>query len=121
MNTISRTRTLMISALLPLIAAPSLSHAADAASDASMQACVEAFVSSSFEKDRRYSVVTSDVGDFDMQASSYRIALTAKGKDSGKQLAKATCVVDRNGVSLTMNGKTYALPAEGATLILSAR
>jgi hypothetical protein len=121
MNTVSRTKTLMISALLPLLAAPMLSHAEAAQHDAVVDACVKAFVSTSLEKDRRYSVVSSDTSDFNPNARSYQISLLAKGKQSGKKLASATCIVAPSGIVLTMNGKSYALPSVGESTVLSAR
>jgi hypothetical protein len=122
MNTVSRTKTLMITALMPLFAAPMLTHAeSKSRADVSLDACVKAFVSTKFEKERRYEVVTTNASDFDPHASSYRISLAATGKQSGKKLARATCTVDRTGVFLTTNGKTYALPSTGESTVLSAR
>lgn len=119
MKHISRTRNLLLCAALPLLAAPLLTHADATADEAAMDACVKAFVSSKFEKDRPYSVVTKTTSSYDAAASSYRISLTATGKHSGKKFAKATCVVDRGSVVLTMNGKSYDLPVEAT--VLSAR
>ena len=42
---------------------------------------------------------------------TYKIQLTAVGKDSGKQFAMATCITDRNGAVLSLNGKPFATPA----------
>ena len=39
---------------------------------------------------------------------SYKIELTAVGKQTGKQIAVATCIADRNGAVLSMNGKPVA-------------
>jgi hypothetical protein len=111
-------RILVISALL--LTAPVLSHANE---DAAMNACVKAFVSSSLEKERPYTVKTQEsvVSPVDQYTRAYRIALSAKGKTSGKQVAKATCVVDRSGVVLALNGKPYAAPVAGEEAVLSAR
>lgn len=114
-----RTRVLLSSAVLPLFAAPLLSHADAPASDAAMDACVKAFVSSKFEKERPYSVVTKETSTYDRDASTYRISLTATGKHSGKKFAKATCVVDRGSVVLSMNGRSYDVPVQAT--VLSAR
>ncbi|HEY5808835.1 MAG TPA: hypothetical protein VIT67_12750 [Povalibacter sp.] len=119
MNTVTRTKSLLLSALLPLIAAPSLGHAEAKPADASLDACVKAFVSANIEKDRHYSLVTSDASSFDPDAAKHVVTLKATGKSSGKQLAKATCVVDRNGITLTMNGKSSVIANESA--VLSAR
>jgi hypothetical protein len=114
---------LLLVALTALVAAPLLSQA-DAATasdpDAAMDACVQAFVSASLEKQRSYTVETRDAIPLSQLPSTYRIQLTAKGKQSGKQLARATCIVNPSGVVLTLNGKPHAVPAE-TTAILSAR
>ena len=112
MNTArTRTRNVLIAALMPLFAAPLASHA-DVA-DPAMDACVNAFVASSLEKERPYTVQTQDsvTTPLDLQARAYRISLTATGKHSGKKVAKATCVVDRDGVVLSLNGKPYSATA----------
>jgi hypothetical protein len=121
MNTRLRTRNFVLAAALPLFAAPVLSHAesATAKADATLDACVKAFVSTNFEKERPYSVVTTDTNHFDPQAAAYRISLTATGKQSGKKLAKATCVVDRSGVTLTTDGKSA--PVLTKSVVLSSR
>ena len=119
MNTVSRTKTMLIAALLPLVAAPALSHAETIAKTDAMDICVKAFVSNKLEKDRPYSVVTSDAKTFDPQSSTYLIALKATGKHSGKQFARATCVVGRDGVVLTVDGKS--VPVVGESTVLSAR
>jgi hypothetical protein len=61
------------------------------------------------------------VSPVDQYTRAYRISLSAKGKTSGKEVAKATCVVDRSGVVLALNGKPYAAPVAGQEAILSAR
>ena len=118
MNTVSRTKTLLLSALLPLIAAPALSHAAKPV-DASLDACVKAFVSANIDKDRSYSLVTRDTTTFNPHATRHVVSLKATGKTSGKQIAKATCVVDGNGITLTANGKSTVVASE--TALVSAR
>lgn len=116
MNAVARTRALVISALL--LSTPALSHASQ---EAALNACVKAFVSSSLEKDRPFTVQTRESAEtpLDQQVRAYRIAVKATGKHSGKQVAKGTCVVDRNGVVLALNGKPYA--GVGQEQILSAR
>jgi hypothetical protein len=105
MNT--RTQSFLITALL--LTAPMLTQAN---SDAAMDACVKAFVSTSLEKERPFSVRKEESVDspIDQHSRAYRISLKAVGKHSGKQVAKATCVVDRSGVVLSMNGKSLATP-----------
>jgi hypothetical protein len=126
MNTSSlRTRTTksLCVALLPLFAAATQADTVGAHSDAAMDACINAFVSSSLEKERPYTVqkTESAASPLDLQARAYRIALTATGKTSGKKVAKATCVVDRSGVVLSLNGKPYSSTALAQTTVLSAR
>ena len=113
MNTIrNRTRNILIAALVPLFAAP-LAQAEVAHYDAAMDACISAFVSSSLEKERPYTVQKqeSTTTPLDLQARAYRISLTATGKTSGRKVAKATCIVDRDGVVLSLNGKPYSSTA----------
>jgi hypothetical protein len=121
----TRTRKTLLVALLPLFAAPLVTQAdtVGAHSDAAMDACVNAFVSSSLEKERPYTVQKSEsaASPLDQHARAYRIALTATGKTSGKKVAKATCVVDRSGVVLSLNGKPYSSTALAQTTVLSAR
>ncbi|HMN46159.1 MAG TPA: hypothetical protein PKE27_16390 [Povalibacter sp.] len=116
MNAASRTRALVVSALL--LATPALSHASQ---DVPVNACVKAFVSTSLEKERPFTVQTEEsvATPLDHAARAFRISLKATGKHSGKQVAKATCVVDRNGVVLALNGKPYT--DVGQEQILSAR
>lgn len=118
MNT--RTQSFLITALL--LTAPML---AQANSDAAMDACVKAFVSTSLEKERPFSVRKEEPADSPIDqynSRAYRISLKAVGKDSGKQVAKATCVVDRSGVVLSMNGKSLATPTLASTpTVLSSR
>lgn len=116
MNAVSRTRTLVISALL--LTAPVLGHASQTTA---MDACVKAFVSTSLEKERAFTVRTQEAVETPVSRMSgtYRISLSATGKHTGKQVAKATCVVDRKGVVLALNGKPFA--DVGPAQILSAR
>ncbi|HEY6643181.1 hypothetical protein [Povalibacter sp.] len=113
MNTVFRPRALIVAALL--LASPVISQASEVQA---MQACIKAFVSTSLEADRAYTVRTRDsvATSLDHQARLYRILLTAKGKHSGEQVAKATCVTDRSGVVLSFDGKPVRNDA-----ILSAR
>lgn len=112
MTPFTHSRVVLISTML--LAAPIVSHASDAATNA----CVTAFVSSSIEKDRPYTVKTKEPTASRYQAArTYRVSLEAKGKQSGKTLAQAECVVDRSGVVLTLNGKPY----EASAAVLSAR
>lgn len=119
----TRTTKTLVAALLPLFAAVTQADTISAHSDAAMDACVNAFVSSSLEKERPYTVQKNEsaASPLDQHARAYRIALTATGKTSGKKVAKATCVVDRSGVVLSLNGKPYSSTALAQTTVLSAR
>jgi hypothetical protein len=122
MKNMSRTKVLLMSSLLSMSASPLLAHAESVnRADASLDACVKAFVSTNFQKERRYSVVTSNTSGFDPQTSAYRISLAATGKESGKKLGRATCTVDRNSVVLSTNGKNYVVPTSSESPVLSAR
>lgn len=109
MNATRRTRKSLITALLPLIAVPMLTQVniAHAGDDIAMDACIKAFTSANLPKEQRFSV--RKIGAVDspvvLPAKESTIFLTATGKQSGKRLAKATCVADSNGVVLTMTTK----------------
>jgi len=108
-------KLLLLSASLPLFAAPAASFADEAAA---MNACVNAFVKTSLPKEQRVSSTTlvSPRTPATAYSRSYSISLTAKGVDSGKQLAKATCVVGRNGRVISLDGKPVAITLADATL-----
>jgi hypothetical protein len=113
MKTRSRTSSktlLCAAALLPLLAVPALSHA-DA--DQAFDACIKAFITTRLEKDRPVTVKREDSVSSPIETLSrtQKITLTAVGKESGKRFAKATCVADRNGTVLSLNGKSFATPA----------
>jgi hypothetical protein len=105
-----RSVSLVAAALLPMLAVPALSHA-DA--DRAFDSCVKAFVSANIEKERPLTVHRIDANSSPLSTSSrgYKIELTAVGKHTGKQIAVATCIADRNGVVLSMNGKPTATTA----------
>jgi hypothetical protein len=94
-----------IVALLSLSLLPSLSHADRTGRNAAMDACIQAFVATNFEKGRPVSVKKEEiaVGPLDWHARSYRIGLQAIGADSRQRIARAICVADRNGAVLSMS------------------
>jgi hypothetical protein len=96
-----------IAASVALLALPVASRA-DA--DAAMDACVQAFVSANLPKDQPVSVRKIDTidGPLAVQDRAYRIVLTATGKTSGKKLARATCIVARDGQIVALNGRSPA-------------
>jgi hypothetical protein len=98
-----------ITALLPLIAVPMLTQAsfAHADADAAMDACIQAFVASNLQKEQPVTVRKIESIDSPVapRAKESTIYISARGRHSGKQVAKATCVADSKGVVLTMNVK----------------
>lgn len=96
-----------IAASVALLALPVASRA-DVDADAAMDACVQAFVSANLPKDQPVSVRKIDTidGPLAVQDRAYRIVLTATGKTSGKKLARATCIVDRDGQIVALNGRS---------------
>lgn len=124
MNTAARTKTFLLAALLPCLAAPLASQAdpLGTRSDVAMDACVKAFVSTNLEKERPFTVRKEEsTSPTDMYSRAYRIRMTAVGKDTGKRVAQATCVVDREGVVLSMDGKPFATPALADNKVVSTR
>ena len=88
-------------AALMLLAAPLGAHADD---EATMDACIQTFVAASLAKDQPIRVLKSGPVPRAL-GRQYKIVLTATGTNSGKQLAKATCTVDRDRTVMAMNGK----------------
>ena len=110
MNTRHRTRAFFTGIAAPLCltaALHSTATLADSRTQAAMDACVKAFVATSLAKDRQIALRIEAPTSSSLlpRARPYAIALTATGRDSGKQLAKATCRTDRNGAVLALNGK----------------
>jgi hypothetical protein len=98
-------RSASLAASLALLASPITSHAD---SDAAMDACVQAFVSANVPKDHPIKVrkvILAD-GPLAVQDRAYRITLTAKGATSGKQFARGTCIVGRDGEIIALNGRS---------------
>jgi hypothetical protein len=97
-------RPLLAMAALALLGSP-LDSRADAAQQAA-DACVQAFVAASLPK-RRVIVDKQNVssGPLDAHSRTYRIVMTATGVTSGRQIAKSTCVANRNGEVIALNGK----------------
>ena len=77
--------------------------------DAAMDTCIDAFVASSLPKEqpikvRKRELVGSPLG---IHSRAYKVVLSAKGTDSGKYLARGTCIVDRSGRVVALNGKPF--------------
>jgi hypothetical protein len=108
--------TLLINRLAPAIAALTLLAAplgARARDDATMDACIQTFVAASLSKDQPVRIVKSGPAPRTL-GPEYKIVLTATGTSSGKQLAKATCTVDRNRAVMAMNGKLISIRSADA-------
>ena len=97
-------RHILAIATLALLGSPLASHA-----DASQQAadaCVQAFVAASLPN-RRVVVDKQNVssGPLDGRSRTYRIVMTATGATSGRQIAQSTCVANRQGEVIMLNGR----------------
>jgi hypothetical protein len=105
-TTASRTRMLaVLAATLLLNAAPaSQAHAEDA-----MDACIKAFVAANLPREQPVTVRKKESESSPIALGrAYRISLTATGATSGKRLARSSCLVDRNGAVIALNGKPVA-------------
>ena len=98
-------RTQLVTALLPLLALPTLVQADSA--DPKMDACIQAFVNSSLEKDRPVTIrkLASFSNAADPNARQQTIHISARTKNSGKRVAHGTCVVNGDEIVLTLNGQ----------------
>ena len=97
-------RALPVVAAITLLLASLSAHAND---DAAMDACIRTFVAATLPKEQPIRVEKSGPPPRALGAPSreYRIVLTARGTDTGKQIAKATCTVDHDRAVMAMNGK----------------
>jgi hypothetical protein len=100
---------LSIAATLALAAAP-LTSQADARREAAMNTCVELFVAANLPKEQPVVVRTKDSepSPAAVYRRAARITLTAKGSTSGREIARATCIVDRDGQVITLNGRSVS-------------
>jgi hypothetical protein len=108
MNTFSTVRiakSLSIAAATLMLAAPVASQAHDY--DAAMDSCIKAFVASNVPQGHKVTVRKEEVAasPISIHARGYKIIVSAKGAESGKYLARGTCVVDRSGAVIALNGK----------------
>ena len=87
------------------LAAPFASQAG--ASDAAMDACINAFVAANLPKEQPVRVQKEEAAPSPLAIYSrgYKIIVSAKGVESGKYLARGTCLVDRSGQVVALNGK----------------
>ena len=103
MNTLSK--SLSIAAATMALATPFATQAHNY--DAAMDSCISAFVASSLPKEQPVRIKKEDAvnSPLSMQSRAYKIVLSAKGVESGKYLARGTCIVDRSGAVIALNGK----------------
>src|SRR5690606_7331155 len=75
--------------------------------DAAMDSCINAFVAASVPKQRPATIRKEEAAasPISSHARSYKIMVSAKGMESGKYLARGTCIVDRSGQVVAVNGK----------------
>lgn len=108
-STVRITPSLSIAAATLLLAMPVASQAHDY--DAAMDACIKAFVAAKVPQGhpvtvRKEESATSPVG---LDAVGYKIIVSAKGVESGKYIARGTCVVDRSGEVIAVDGRKLPL------------
>jgi hypothetical protein len=88
-----------------LLGSPLASHANP--SEQAINACVQAFVAANLPKEQRVVVDKQSIArePLDQRSRTYRISLAATGATSGRQIAKGTCIADRNGEIIRLNGR----------------
>jgi hypothetical protein len=100
---------LSIAATLALAASP-LTSRADARSEAAMNTCIDLFVAANLPKEQPI-VIRREESEPSPAAGhrrAERITLTARGSTSGRQIARATCIVDRYGQVVALNGRSVS-------------
>lgn len=103
---------LAAAALLPVLA-PASSHADETSA---MDACVKTFLESDLAKDRKVTVhLNNDSVVRPITLSGlYRIEVVAKGRESGRQLARIVCHADGSGAIVAVNGRPTSAVALAA-------
>jgi hypothetical protein len=98
-------KSLSIAAATLIMAAPFASYAG--ADDAAMDSCIKAFVAANLPKEQPVTVQKEEVAasPISIHARAYKIVLSAKGVESGKYLARGTCIVNRAGEVVALDGK----------------
>lgn len=99
-------RHVVIMTTVSLLGAPLVSRADS--SEQAIDACVQAFVAANLPKEQRVVVDKQNIvsGPLDVRSQTYRISLAATGATSGRQIARGTCIADRNGEVLRLNGRS---------------
>lgn len=100
------TKSLSIAAATMLLAAPFTTQAS-AADDAAMDACISAFVAANLPKEQPVTVRKEEIAasPISIHARAYKIVVSAKGVESGKYVARGTCIVNRDGEVVALDGK----------------
>ena len=94
-----------IATTLCVLALPLASHAGGL--DKATDACVRAFVAKSLPKEQPIVIEkrTSKNQAVDSRTGTYRIALTATGRTSGREYSQGLCVVNRKGEIIAVNSQ----------------
>lgn len=105
MNKLSIAKSLAIATATVALAAPFASQAHNY--DAAMDSCINAFVSANLPKEQPVTVRKEEAAasPVSIHSRAYKIVVSAKGVESGKYLARGTCIVDRSGQVIALNGK----------------
>jgi len=108
-------RLALVAALLPVLAAPALVHADETSA---MNACVKSFLDSDLAKDRKVTVQTNSDSVVRPLALSglYKIEVVARGRESGKQIARIVCHADHAGTIVAVNGR----PTSAVSTVLAS-
>lgn len=105
MNTrISKTVSFAVASIA--FAAPFASQAGSSEA-AAMDTCINAFVAANLPKEQPVRVQKQEAAPSPLAFYSrgYKIYVSAKGLESGKYLARGTCLVDSSGQVVALNGK----------------
>ena len=94
-------RRMLFATTLGVLVSPLASRAGGL--DQAMDACVQAFIARTLPKEQPIVIEkrSSKHQGPDSRTRTYRIALTATGRTSGRHIAQGTCVVDRTGEILS--------------------
>lgn len=103
MNTLSKSLSIAVATVA--LAAPFASQANN--HDVAMDSCINAFVASNLPKEQPVTVRKQGAVDspITMHSRAYKIMVSAKGVKSGKYLARGSCIVDRSGQVIALDGK----------------
>ncbi|HVF17043.1 MAG TPA: hypothetical protein VNA21_09030 [Steroidobacteraceae bacterium] len=114
----TRAKRFALIALLPVLAAPVIGHTDE---KSAMDACLKTVLDSDLAKDRKVTVQTNadSVPRPIALSGLYRIEVVAKGRESGKQLARVVCHADNSGTIVALNGRPTS--AVASTVLANSR